>query len=95
MGIIDDDSKKELYFVVSTRDDLSAMPQDVKDTVGHALYLAQQGSKAISNVKPLPSLAHGVMQISDDCDGNTYRAVYTVHYEDAIYVLHFSKRNRN
>lgn len=86
---------KKLFWMGSSKDDLSEMPQDVKDTMGHALYIAQLGDKAAGDVKPLASLGSGVMQVSEDDDGNTYRAVYTVHFEDAVYVLHcFQKKSK-
>ena len=32
----------------------------------------------------------------DDYDGNTYRAVYTVKFEEAVYVLHaFQKKSKS
>jgi phage-related protein len=38
----------------------------------------------------------GVLEIVEDFDGNAYRAVYTVKFEEAIYVLHaFQKKSRS
>jgi phage-related protein len=37
----------------------------------------------------------GVLEIVDDFDGDTYRAVYTVRFAGALYVLHaFQKKSR-
>ncbi len=49
-----------------------------------------------SATKPLRGYGGaGVLEIVEDHDGNTYRAVYTVKYSDAIYVLHaFQKKSR-
>lgn len=86
---------KPLFWMGSSKKDLSAMPQDVKETMGHAIYIAQIGGKAAGDVKPLTGMGSGVIQVSADDDGNTYRAVYTIHFEDAVYVLHcFQKKSK-
>jgi phage-related protein len=37
----------------------------------------------------------GVLEIVDDFEGDTYRAVYTVRFADAVYVLHcFQKKSK-
>lgn len=85
---------KPLIFIGSSRSDLSRMPEAVKETFGFALYTAQQGGRA-GEVKQLTGFGGGVMQISEDDDGNTYRAVYTVHFADVVYVLHcFQKKSK-
>lgn len=36
----------------------------------------------------------GVLEVVEDDDGNTYRAVYTVRFKNAVYVLHcFQKKS--
>jgi phage-related protein len=36
-----------------------------------------------------------VVEVRESLDGNAYRAVYTVRYADAIYVLHaFQKKSK-
>lgn len=63
------------------------MPPDVVDIFGYALYLAQNGGKH-AQAKPLKGFGSaGVLEIVEDHDGDTYRAVYTVRFTDAIYVL--------
>lgn len=60
--------------------------------MGYALYQAQIGQKH-RDVKPLKGLGAGVLEIISRYDGNTYRAVYTVRWSQAIYVLHaFQKK---
>lgn len=70
------------------------MPSVVQDTFGYALYLAQTGGKH-SETKPLKGFGHaGVLEIVEDFHGNTYRAIYTVRFGDAVYVLHcFHKKS--
>ena len=75
--------------------DLSAFPQEVRRRVGGALWDAQLGLKA-PFAKPLRGFGGaGVLEVVDDYDGNTYRAVYTVRFAGAVYVLHaFQKKSK-
>ncbi|UTH34340.1 type II toxin-antitoxin system RelE/ParE family toxin [Ectopseudomonas hydrolytica] len=85
---------KPLFWVGSARKDLQAMPEDVKDTFGFALHLAQLGRKA-SETKPLKGFGGaGVLEVVESTVSGTYRAVYTVKFGDAVYVLHcFQKKS--
>ena len=77
-----------------SRKDISAMPEDVKDVIGFALDTAQCGEKSAS-AKPLKGFRPSVLEIVDNFDGETYRAVYTVKLKGAIYVLHtFQKKSK-
>jgi phage-related protein len=69
--------------------DLRAFPEEVQDVMGFALDMAQAGLKH-PNTKPLTGSAFkgaGVLEVVEDHDGNTYRAVYTVRLEGVVYVL--------
>jgi phage-related protein len=70
------------------------MPADVQDTFGYALHLAQAGDRH-SQAKPLKGFGGaGVLEVVEDHQGDTYRAVYTVRYASAVYVLHcFQKKS--
>lgn len=72
------------------------MPKDVKTAVGAALFMAQTGAEA-DNVKALKGFGgRGVLEVIEDHDGDTYRAVYTVRFATAVYVLHaFQKKSRS
>ncbi|MFC0268922.1 type II toxin-antitoxin system RelE/ParE family toxin [Kushneria aurantia] len=85
---------KPLYWVATSKKDLLTMPSDVQDTFGYALHLAQTGSRH-GSVKPLKGFGSaGVLEVLEDHHGDTYRAVYTVRFEGAIYVLHcFQKKS--
>jgi phage-related protein len=79
---------KPLEWVASSKKDLLSMPPEVIDVFGYALHLAQQGGKH-SQAKPLKGFGSaGVLEVVEDDDGNTYRAVYTVRFGNSIYVLH-------
>ena len=57
-----------------------------------ALFEAQFGDHP-DNAKPLNGF-NGVLEIRDNFDGDTYRAVYTVRFEGVLYVLHvFQKKS--
>jgi phage-related protein len=85
---------KPLFWMSSTQDDLSAFPQEVRQVMGYALYLAQLGDKYL-DAKPLKGFAGaGVLEIVADHDGDTFRAVYSVRFADAVYALHaFQKKS--
>lgn len=64
------------------------MPEDVQDTFGYALHLAQSGKKH-EQAKPLKGFGSaGVLEVVEDDVGSTYRAVYTLRLQSAVYVLH-------
>src|SRR5713101_2856030 len=89
-------SIKPVVWIGSAKADLSAFPEEVKDSLGFALYMAQQGGKH-SSAKPLRGFGGaGVLEIVEDHDGGTYRAVYTVRFAGRIYVLHsFQKKSKS
>lgn len=87
---------KPVHWVGSSRDDLQAMPQEVSREIGHALWFAQMGDKHPS-AKPLKGFkGAGVLEIVEDFAGEAYRAVYTVRFSKAVYVLHvFHKKSKS
>lgn len=86
---------KPLAWVGSSRKDMKAMPEDVQDAFGFALYLAQIGGKHPDS-KPLKGFTGaGVLEVVEDYSSDTYRVVYTIKFVDAIYVLHvFQKKSK-
>lgn len=88
-------SLKPLYWVGSTLKELRDSPEEVKDGIGYALELVQKGEKP-ANAKPLKGFGGAsVLEIVEDFDGSTWRAVYTVAVADAVYVLHvFQKKSK-
>ena len=62
---------------------------------GHALYLAQIGRKH-PDAKPPTGIGGGVLEVVEDFNKNTYRAVYKVQLGDVVYVLHvFQKKSKS
>jgi len=85
--------EKPLFWVASSKSDLLDFPEAVKDTIGVALSVAQFGGKHPS-AKPWKGVGPGVLEIVEDFRADTYRAVYTVKFERAVYVLHaFQKKS--
>jgi phage-related protein len=72
------------------------MPEQVQDAFGYALYQAQIGEKN-SEAKPLKGFGSAsVIEVVEDFHGDTFRAVYTVRFANAVYVLHcFQKKSRH
>lgn len=85
--------EKPLDWVGSSKKDFLAFPGPVKDEIGNALGVAQFGGKH-PRAKPWKGLGPGVLEVVDDYDGDTYRAVYTVRFKEVVYVLHaFQKKS--
>jgi phage-related protein len=75
------------------KEDLSSFPADVRRRVGGALWDARIARKA-HYAKPLKGFGDAaVLEVIDDFDGDTFRAVYTVRFANAVYVPHaFQKK---
>jgi phage-related protein len=86
---------KPVVWVGSTLEDLWNFLPAVQREIGFALRRAQDGGKH-PDAKPLKGFGGAsVMEIVEDRDGDTYRAVYTVRFADAVYVLHvFQKKSK-
>lgn len=85
--------EKPLFWVGSAKRDLLIFPEPVKDELGTALSVAQFGGKH-PKAKPWKGQGAGIFEIVEDHRGDTYRAVYTVRFERAVYVLHvFQKKS--
>ena len=87
---------KPLFWVASRHKDLISMPEAVQSNFGFSLYLAQCDEKP-HNAKPLRGFGGaGVLEVVANDDGDTYRAIYTVRFGDAVYVLHvFQKKSKS
>jgi phage-related protein len=85
---------RPIFWIGSAQKDLKAMPDMVQDTFGYALHLAQKGRKH-EQAKPLKGFGSaGVLEVIEDEANSTWRAVYTVKFELAVYVLHcFQKKS--
>jgi phage-related protein len=86
---------KPLFWMGSSREDLRGFPDEVRQAVGFALWQAQRGGKH-RDAKVLRGFrGAGVLEVVEDHDGSTYRAVYTVKFAGAVYALHaFQKKSK-
>ena len=86
---------KPVIWVGSSRKDLREFPEPVRDHPGYVLYVAQKGGKH-RDTKALTGFGGaGVVEIIKDFRGDTFRAVYTLRYAGAVYVLHvFQKKSK-
>jgi phage-related protein len=86
---------KSVIWMGSSLRDLKKFPAEVKGVMGYALYQAQIGGKAAA-AKPLTGFGGAtVLEIVEDFRSDTYRAVYTVKFSEAVYVLHaFQKKSK-
>ncbi|MCY3636365.1 MAG: type II toxin-antitoxin system RelE/ParE family toxin [bacterium] len=83
---------KPLVWVGPSKEVLTNFPASVRRHLGFALYQAQAGLKHRDS-KPLKGLGSSVLEVVSRHDGDTYRAVYTVRWKAAVYVLHaFQKK---
>lgn len=87
---------KPLVWIKDCRNRLQDFPEKVREAMGFALFQAQQGGKHVS-AKPLKGFGGaGVLEVVDDFDGDTFRAVYTVKLAGVVYVLHcFQKKAKH
>src|SRR5271154_1111817 len=84
---------KPLFWIGSSKDDLLTFPEVVKNELGSALSVAQFGGKH-PRAKPWRGEGPGILEVVENHRGDTYRAVYTVRFESAVYVLHvFQKKS--
>ena len=85
--------EKPLFWMGSALKEVTRFPADVQRSIGFALSAAQYGGKHPAT-KPWKGEGPGVLEIVKDYDGDTYRAIYTVRFARAVYVLHtFQKKS--
>lgn len=82
---------KRIEWMGSSKKDLLAMPEPVINTFGYALGLAQNGL-SYPDAKTLTQFKSAVVEVLEDHNSDTFRAVYTARFEDIVYVLHCFKK---
>lgn len=89
------DKEKPLEWIASSYKDLMELPPGVRQRFGYALSLAQMGDQDDA-AKVLKGFGGaGVLEVIEYDDGGTYRAVYTVKFTEAVFVLHcFQKKSK-
>jgi len=77
---------RSIIWIASSKDDLSALPRDVKASFGSRLYELQQGKTPL-DMKPLPQFGAGVYELRESFEQNAHRVMYVVNLRKALYVL--------
>lgn len=85
---------RPLIWIGSSLRDVREFPREVRREIGYALYAAQQ-NEVDPSAKPLKGFGGAsVLEIVATAGGDTWRAVYTVRFPEAVYVLHaFQKKS--
>ena len=93
--LVSEDALKPVRWMGSSKKDLKTFPRPIQRDVGQALYAAQCGEEYPS-VKALRGFGgRTVLEIVVGHEGDTWRTVYTVRFQDAVYVLHaFQKKSK-
>ena len=88
--------ERDLVWIGSSKKDLVALPTNVRKFFGHALDFAQRGDRHDATKVMKGFGGAGVLEVVADDSGGTYRAVYTVKFKDAVFVLHcFQKKSKH
>ena len=87
---------KPLVWRGASKSNFMGFPAAVQREMGYALFLAQMGERHPAMAKTLKGFGGGaVVEVKERHDGNAFRAVYTVRYADAVFVLHaFQKKSK-
>lgn len=82
-------------WILAAKRDLKKMPDEVQDDFGFGLYQAEKGEYP-NSAKTLSGFGSAnVIELKNHHNGDAFRAVYTVQFEDVIFVLHaFQKKSK-
>ena len=88
-------NEKPLVWLASAKRDLLALPVEVVRDIGHALGFAQLG-RIHGDAVPMKGFGGAsVVEIRVNFNKDTFRGVYTVRFQGAVYVLHvFQKKSK-
>jgi phage-related protein len=86
---------KPLHWIKGCLKSVQEFPEEVQHEVGFSLQRAQKGGKA-ANAVPLVGFGSSkVLEVIIDESGDTFRAIYTVKFKEAVYALHaFQKKSK-
>ena len=88
--------ERPLEWIGSSHKDLMQLPADVRKSVGFALHFAQHGEQHPASKVLKGFGGAGVLEVVENDVGGTYRAVYTVRFEEAVFVLQcFQKKSKS
>jgi phage-related protein len=87
---------RPLIWCGTSKSDYMAFPATVQREMGYALFLAQAGKRHATMTKTLKGFGGGtVVEVKESYEGDAYRAIYTVRFAEAVYILHaFQKKSK-
>ncbi len=86
---------KKVYWMGSSQKEIRSFPREVRQEIGFSIEIAQNGRKALNAVPLVGFNGAGVLEVISNGEGGTFRTVYTVRFDDVIYVLHaFQKKSK-
>ncbi len=86
---------KPVHWIASSKRNLMSFPTIIRREAGHSLYLAQKGDKGVNAVPMVGFGDASVIEVVMNEMAGTFRAIYTVRFQHAIYVLHaFQKKSK-
>ena len=85
---------KPVFWMGSSHKDIRELPDEIQSALGYALWEVQNGEYP-RHAKVLRGFGGAsVLEIRESLHGNAYRAVYTIRFAKAVYVLHvFQKKS--
>jgi phage-related protein len=93
------DARRPLAWIGRSRKDFLRFSDEVQEEFSNALEQVQEGAREIPGAKPLSHgllKGLGVVELIEDFDGDTYRAVYTTKVGGVVAVLHaFKKKSKS
>lgn len=85
----------EIHWEGDSREVLASFPEEVRGSLGFALYELQLGRNPSAPTRRMGSLGAGVYELKEGDERTWYRLIYLARIEDVIYVLHcFEKQSR-
>lgn len=86
---------RPVSWIKAARKDFEAFPEGAQADMLTALTIAADGGFA-SNVKPMKGMGAGVYEIALRHRSDAFRAVYTIQFAGALWVIHaFQKKSKS
>jgi phage-related protein len=92
-------ARRPLVWIGRSKKDFDRFPEEVQEDLKLVLEMARMGVRDIPGARPLSHgllKGLGVVELAEDFDGDTYRAVYTTKVGVVLAVLHaFKKKSKS
>ena len=76
---------RPIIYLGSSRKDLQKLPSDVRDIFSQGLYVTSIGKNPIGSKVLKGFGSRKVVELIEDHKSDTYRAVYTIRFKEAVY----------